>query len=899
MAYDRQWFAVVSQETGVLVVTVIGAVLLGLSGLWMVEQELVARAGESLALGATEVAGKLDAMCREREGDLELLAAAPQVRGAAAAPIAEHLRAVQRAYPVYARLAVTDRAGRVVAATDQALVGQDVRDASWFQAVRHAHRVYGETIRENSQARGQGQLKGVVFSASIQGADGALYGAIMAEVDRDRWNRLVKDTVKQFETQTRNFGQVQYRVLSPEGVLLLNSDEGEQPPGNVLKSGLPSVMRVATGRSGYVEEEHLTRHVPVVTGYARMSGAPSLPSVQWGVLVRSDRDGIVAHIRGLLVRLGLAGLSGLIPMLGVTLWARRCQRREEQKTASALRALADSEARTRTVLHEAMDAVVIIDAQGTISGWNRQAEAMFGWEMVEVVGRSLGATIVPAQYRDAHARGVARFLSTGEATMLNKRIEISALRKDGTEFPVELTITPLKLECGIFFSAFVRDISERKHMISRLRESETFFRLLSEQLPVGVFEINEDGACLYKNRMWDVIMGRLNDEVFGFASVALPSGTWVEWVHPEDRPALTQNWAAAQANFSRFHAECRLASHDGPDRWAEFHLWPMADDRGIRYLGTLEDITTRREMTDRLRMSEAFFRLLSDHLPIGVFEIDHRGACLYGNRMWRDGFPLSGTAGSCRPGQSGSWLEWFHPDDREKVEKEWEQTRTTFDRVAVECRLAEGGEEAKWVNVLLWPMATEEGVRYLGTLEDITERKQTVARTMTLLRHGRFELQTLTEARHLAELLAYAFPDPSRTQLGLTELLVNGIEHGNLGISYAEKSALLDQGRFETELVRRLALPEHMKKRVHITVERTDRDLEMTILDAGSGFDWKRYLDLNRERADDLHGRGIAMAKHVSFDEVEFRGCGNQVVVSVSLKGIDADAGPEEERKVA
>ena len=284
-------------------------------------------------------------------------------------------------------------------------------------------------------------------------------------------------------------------------------------------------------------------------------------------------------------------------------------------------------------------------------------------------------------------------------------------------------------------------------------------------------------------------------------------------------------------------------------------------------------------------MSEAFFRLLSDHLPIGVFEINHRGACVYGNRMWRSLFNLTEASGS---GYPGSWLQWFHPDDREKVEEEWERTRTTFARVAVECRLAEGGEDARWVNVLLWPMTTEEGVRYLGTLEDITERKRTVAHTMKLLCHGRFELQTLLDARNLAELLAYAFPDPLRTQLGLTELLVNGVEHGNLDISYAEKSSLLKAGRLEAEMARRLALPENFRKRVRVSMERSATELEMTIADEGKGFDWHHYLSLDGVRSDESHGRGIAMSKRLSFDRLEYRAPGNQVVVSTRL----APSGP-------
>ena len=191
MASYRQWQTVISQSVFVLVVTVFGAALLGLSGLWMIERELVARAGESLALGAMEVAGKLDSMLRERDGDIEILAAAPQVRSPDAVQVADHLRVVQRAYSVYARLAVADRAGRVVASTDQTLVGQDVRAASWFQSVWHVPRVYAETVTKTSQLIGQGQLQGVVFSAPIYGDHGTFHGVIMTEVEADLWSRLV------------------------------------------------------------------------------------------------------------------------------------------------------------------------------------------------------------------------------------------------------------------------------------------------------------------------------------------------------------------------------------------------------------------------------------------------------------------------------------------------------------------------------------------------------------------------------------------------------------------------------------------------------------------------------------------------------------------------------------
>ncbi|MGH3131331.1 MAG: PAS domain S-box protein, partial [Gaiellaceae bacterium] len=137
--------------------------------------------------------------------------------------------------------------------------------------------------------------------------------------------------------------------------------------------------------------------------------------------------------------------------------------------------LRDSEERTRLLFDTALDAVVTMDASGTIIGWNAQSEATFGWSAEEAVGRRLADTIVPPEYRIAHERGLARFLATGKGTLLNQRIEITALHRDGQEFPVELAITPLERGGTYEFSAFLRDISERKRAEAerdRLLEAE-------------------------------------------------------------------------------------------------------------------------------------------------------------------------------------------------------------------------------------------------------------------------------------------------------------------------------------------------------------------------------------------------------------------------------------------
>jgi PAS domain S-box-containing protein len=103
-----------------------------------------------------------------------------------------------------------------------------------------------------------------------------------------------------------------------------------------------------------------------------------------------------------------------------------------------------------------------MDERGTVTEWNAQAETMFGWRRDEAVGRSLAELLIPRQHRDAHHKGLQHFLSTGEGPLLNRRIEITALRRDGTEFPVEVSIAPYQMDGHWEFSGFLRDITEKK-----------------------------------------------------------------------------------------------------------------------------------------------------------------------------------------------------------------------------------------------------------------------------------------------------------------------------------------------------------------------------------------------------------------------------------------------------
>lgn len=152
-----------------------------------------------------------------------------------------------------------------------------------------------------------------------------------------------------------------------------------------------------------------------------------------------------------------------------------------------------------------------------------------------------------------------------------------------------------------------------------------------------------------------------------------------------------------------------------------------------------------------------------------------------------------------------------------------------------------------------------------------------------LLLRSELQLSTLLEARTLANALSAFYPQPQRVALGISELLINAVEHGNLGISYQEKSGLLRQGGWEDEIARRLTLPENVNKKVNVKLEHTPLEMSLLITDCGAGFEYKNYLEMSPERAFDPNGRGIAMSRMMSFDTLEYKGKGNQVVAGVKI----------------
>jgi len=184
--------------------------------------------------------------------------------------------------------------------------------------------------------------------------------------------------------------------------------------------------------------------------------------------------------------------------------------------------LQESEAKFRAIIDMALDAIISIDEKSNIIEWNHHAVEMFGWTKEEAIGKYLGELIIPHKYRQAHHDGFHHFMETGHGPVLNKRFEITALRKSGEEFPIELAITPLQVNGRKLFSAFVRDITRQKEMIAKreqllreLEKAEAKFRAIIDMALDAIISIGEESEIIEWNHHAVEIFGWTKEEAIG------------------------------------------------------------------------------------------------------------------------------------------------------------------------------------------------------------------------------------------------------------------------------------------------------------------------------------------------------------------------------------------------
>jgi len=247
-----------------------------------------------------------------------------------------------------------------------------------------------------------------------------------------------------------------------------------------------------------------------------------------------------------------------------------------------------AEEKTRLIIDTALDAVITMNAQGEISSWNKQAEVIFGWSNSEATGRKMSEMIIPEHQRIAHERGLRHFFATGEGPMLGRRIEVTALRRNGEEFPVELEIVPMRLGQDWFFSSFLRDITHSKEAEEELRRSEAFLAQGQRLTLIGSFAWCIDtGEFTFSEQLYDT---------FEFEPAAPVTIEMIlSRVHPDDVPIVQEIISRAQSAMSDFSYEHRLLMPDESIKYVRVIIHGCLDnfDR-LEYIGAVQDVTERR-----------------------------------------------------------------------------------------------------------------------------------------------------------------------------------------------------------------------------------------------------------------------------------------------------------------
>jgi PAS domain S-box-containing protein len=323
-----------------------------------------------------------------------------------------------------------------------------------------------------------------------------------------------------------------------------------------------------------------------------MQAAPSGRMTEVGLQRHVRRDGRSVDVE---MSWGLVRAGGSVTVLALA--------HDVTERNFAEQALWASEAQMRGILDTALDAIVLIDSRGLILSWNPRAEALFGWTRQEAVGRRLADLIVPERYREAHTRGLARYLATGEGPMLNRPVELSALRRDGSEFPAALRVSALREVDRVVFCGFVEDITERKQAQDQVARAQRQLAAAQRITHIGSWqwEVGSD-QVVWSDELYRIYGLEPQQEPITYAG-------FLSRVHPDDRERTQANVHAAVAQGGPFAFDERILRPDGSVRVLRSQGEALLDAEGrvTGLLGTCLDVTDRRLEEQRQQQAEERF----------------------------------------------------------------------------------------------------------------------------------------------------------------------------------------------------------------------------------------------------------------------------------------------------
>jgi diguanylate cyclase (GGDEF)-like protein/PAS domain S-box-containing protein len=335
------------------------------------------------------------------------------------------------------------------------------------------------------------------------------------------------------------------------------------------------------------------------------------------LLARTNHRRIADYIR---IRLADAARGDELHKLTVSLTEQVAER---QKFAAALD---ESSARFRAISDNAVDAIIISDAGGNVVFWNPAAERMFGYLPDEIMGRNIHKILAPARFREEGDRNFARFVSTGEGNLLGKTVSLSALRKDGTEFPIDISLSAINLGGARNALGLIRDTTEREKAVADLRERSAELEEAQRVAHVGNWTYDPRTSVAE----WSEEIYR----IFG-CDPSQPAPGPAEYANllvPASIALMTASLQACASSGEPFEINLEILKAGGKTGWVSLRGEAHQPATGLMHLrGTIQDITARVQAEERVRDEEAMFRGLVEQNMSGTFIVSEDSTITYVN----------------------------------------------------------------------------------------------------------------------------------------------------------------------------------------------------------------------------------------------------------------------------